>query len=149
MHRRSRLRPFTAELEVSPEAFARVPTSIIASETDRGPVKSPPQATPQPKTPQREKSDFLLGGTEYMFDSGLPLPLRLLSCFHLVTPPRLLWAVYRLGYDRRALRLQVALTAGLLPAYCLVLYLPTDFLLRRWSGPRRPGRSPTVAPRRP
>lgn len=42
-----------------------------------------------------------IGGTEYMFDPGVPLMIRLLSLFHVVTPPLLLWALRRLGYDRR------------------------------------------------
>jgi hypothetical protein len=41
-----------------------------------------------------------------MFDSHLPLWTRLLSLFHVVTPVLLLWAVGRLGYDRRAWKLQ-------------------------------------------
>jgi hypothetical protein len=48
----------------------------------------------------------LIGGTEYMFDPGLPLLVRLLSLFHVVTPPLLLWAVWRLGYDPRGFTLQ-------------------------------------------
>ncbi len=47
-----------------------------------------------------------IGGTEYMFDSHLPLGIRLLGLFHVVTPVLLLWAVGRLGYDRRAWKLQ-------------------------------------------
>ena len=43
----------------------------------------------------------VIGGTEYMFDSKLPLFVRLLSLFHVVTPPLLLWAIWRVGYDRR------------------------------------------------
>jgi hypothetical protein len=43
----------------------------------------------------------IIGGTEYMFDPHLPLFVRLLSLFHVVTPPLLLWAIWRLGYDRR------------------------------------------------
>jgi hypothetical protein len=43
----------------------------------------------------------LIGGTEYMFDPNILLPVRLLSLFHVVTPPLLLWAIARLGYDRR------------------------------------------------
>ena len=43
----------------------------------------------------------LIGGTEYMFDPGVPLSVRLLSLFHVVTPPLLLGAIARLGYDRR------------------------------------------------
>jgi hypothetical protein len=41
-----------------------------------------------------------------MFDPGLPLYVRLLSLFHVVTPPLLIWAVWRLGYDRRGFTLQ-------------------------------------------
>ncbi len=48
----------------------------------------------------------LIGGTEYLFDSRVPLWIRLLSLFHVVLPPLLLWAVWRMGYDRRALPLQ-------------------------------------------
>jgi hypothetical protein len=47
-----------------------------------------------------------IGGTEYMFDPALPLFVRLLSLFHVVTPPLLLWAIWRLGYDRRGWKLQ-------------------------------------------
>jgi hypothetical protein len=47
-----------------------------------------------------------IGGTEYMFDPALPLQIRLLSLFHIVTPPLLLWAIWRLGYDRRGWKLQ-------------------------------------------
>jgi hypothetical protein len=47
-----------------------------------------------------------IGGTEYMFDPGLPLAVRLLSLFHVVTPPLLLWALRRVGYDRRGWKLQ-------------------------------------------
>jgi len=48
----------------------------------------------------------VIGGTEYMFDPGLPLFVRLLSLFHVVTPPLLLWGIWRLGYDRRGWKLQ-------------------------------------------
>jgi hypothetical protein len=48
----------------------------------------------------------LIGGTEYMFDGGIPLPVRLLSLFHVVVPPVLVWAIWRLGYDERAWKLQ-------------------------------------------
>jgi hypothetical protein len=47
-----------------------------------------------------------IGGTEYMFDPRLPLGIRLLSLFHVVTPPLLLWAIWRLGYDPRGWKLQ-------------------------------------------
>jgi hypothetical protein len=47
-----------------------------------------------------------VGGTEYMFDPALPLMVRLLGLFHVVTPPLLLWALRRLGYDRRGWKYQ-------------------------------------------
>jgi hypothetical protein len=43
-----------------------------------------------------------IGGTEFMFDANVPLLIRLLSLFHLVTPFLLLWTLARLGYDPRA-----------------------------------------------
>jgi hypothetical protein len=48
----------------------------------------------------------LIGGTEYMFDPNIPLPIRLLSLFHVLTPPLLLWALWRLGYDPRGWKSQ-------------------------------------------
>jgi hypothetical protein len=48
----------------------------------------------------------IIGGTEYMFDNQVPLFLRLLSLFHVVTPPMLLWAIQRLGYDKRGWKYQ-------------------------------------------
>ena len=47
-----------------------------------------------------------IGGTEYMFDPHLSLTIRLLSLFHIVTPPLLLWAIWKLGYDERGWKLQ-------------------------------------------
>ena len=47
-----------------------------------------------------------IGGTEYMFSPELPLFMRLLSLFHVVTPPLLLWAIWRLGYDPRGWKFQ-------------------------------------------
>ena len=43
------------------------------------------------------------GMTAYMFDPDIPLFARGLSLFHFWLPIFLLWVVYRLGYDRRAL----------------------------------------------
>ena len=48
----------------------------------------------------------IIGGTEYMFDVTVPLFVRLLSLFHVVMPPLLLWAIWRLGYDKRGWRYQ-------------------------------------------
>jgi hypothetical protein len=56
-----------------------------------------------------------IGGTEYMFDPHLSLALRLLSLFHVVMPPVLLWAVWRLGYDSRGWKLQTLLTWMVVP----------------------------------
>jgi hypothetical protein len=56
-----------------------------------------------------------VGGTEYMFDPGLPLFIRLLSLFHVVTPPLLLWAIWRLGYDPRGWKFQTLMTWIVVP----------------------------------
>jgi hypothetical protein len=48
----------------------------------------------------------LIGGTEFMFDTNVSLGIRLLSLFHVVTPPLLLWGIWRLGYDRRGWKYQ-------------------------------------------
>jgi len=63
----------------------------------------------------------LTGMTGYMFDPGIPLLARGLSFFHFWLPLLLVWLVWRLGYDRRAL-----------PAWTLlawVLLLLSYFLL--------------------
>lgn len=60
-------------------------------------------------------SHHLIGGTEYMFDANIPLFMRLVSLFHVVTPPLLLWAIWRLGYDRRGWRLQTVTTWIVVP----------------------------------
>jgi hypothetical protein len=59
---------------------------------------------------------FLLGGTEYMFDPRYPLAVRLLSTFHVFLPLILLYAVHKVGYDRRAFALQSAIATVLLVA---------------------------------
>jgi len=56
----------------------------------------------------------LVGGTEYMWDTRFPLWVRLLSTFHLWLPLALLWAMRRIGYDRRALGLQSSIMAAVL-----------------------------------
>jgi hypothetical protein len=56
----------------------------------------------------------LFGGTEYLWDAGFPLFVRLLSLFHLVWPVLLLWSLRRLGYDRRGFGLQIAIAGALL-----------------------------------
>jgi len=59
----------------------------------------------------------LVGGTEWVFDDGkIPLYIKFLSVgMHLAAPPLLVWAVRKLGYDRRGLLLQMATVCVLLP----------------------------------
>ncbi len=47
-----------------------------------------------------------IGGTEYMFDPHIPLAIRGMSLFHVITPLVLLWGIWRLGYDARGWKLQ-------------------------------------------
>jgi hypothetical protein len=47
-----------------------------------------------------------IGGTEFMFDPQVAVTIRLLSLFHVVAPPLLLWAIWRLGYDSRGWKCQ-------------------------------------------
>jgi hypothetical protein len=58
----------------------------------------------------------LLGGTEYMWETKYPPWVRLLSLFHLFLPVVLLWALRRVGYDRRALAAQSVLGLALIIA---------------------------------
>jgi hypothetical protein len=56
-----------------------------------------------------------IGGTEYMWDPRWPLFTRLLSLYHSATPFVLLYALRRIGYDRRGYPLQSAIAiAGVL-----------------------------------
>src|SRR5919109_1025737 len=83
----------------------------------------------------------LIGGTEYMWDTHYALWLRLLSCFHIGLPIVLLWALLVLGYDRRALPLQTAITGAVLifsrflPPELNMNYAFQDPLLHRGWGP--------------
>jgi hypothetical protein len=54
-----------------------------------------------------------LGLTGYMFDSNLPLFTRGLSLFHGWLPLLLVWLLFRVGYDRRALWAWTAVAAAL------------------------------------
>ena len=56
----------------------------------------------------------LLGLTDYMFDVQIPFFTRGLSFFHFWLPLLLVWLVWRLGYDRRALAGWTIVAAGLL-----------------------------------
>jgi len=57
----------------------------------------------------------LIGLSAYMFDSGIPLFIRSLSCFHIILPLLLLWILYRLGYDHRAFVGQTIVALVVLP----------------------------------
>jgi len=59
-----------------------------------------------------------IGGTEYLFNESYPLWLRLMSLFHIVLPVLLIWAIRQMGYDRRALLVQSAVTILLFLAAC-------------------------------
>jgi hypothetical protein len=67
----------------------------------------------------------LTGLTEYMFDPGQPLFTRGLSLFHAWLPFLLLWLVWRLGYDRRALAAQTLLAWVVLVLSYLAVAGPT------------------------
>jgi hypothetical protein len=56
-----------------------------------------------------------IGLSSYMFDPHIPLGVRALSLFHVVLPALLVWMVYRLGYDRRALMAQLLMGLVVLP----------------------------------
>jgi hypothetical protein len=77
----------------------------------------------------------------YMFDTTIPLYLRVLSCaFHLALVPGALWLVYRYGYDGRALGAQWLLAWLVLPA---TLWLaPRDKNVNWVRGFGHPPRSP-------
>ncbi len=83
----------------------------------------------------------LIGGTEYMWDTHYALLLRLLSCFHIVLPIVLIWALLVLGYDQRALPFQTGITgvvlvfSRFLPPELNMNYVFQDPLLHRSWGP--------------
>ncbi|PRY71864.1 hypothetical protein [Halomonas ventosae] len=57
-----------------------------------------------------------IGGTEYMFDPEHPPLTRALSLYHLILPLVAGFAIWRIGYDRRALAWQSVLTWLVIPA---------------------------------
>jgi hypothetical protein len=58
----------------------------------------------------------LVGGTEYMWDARFPLATRLLSFYHVAESLVLLYALRRLGYDRRGYLLQSAIAVAAVAA---------------------------------
>src|SRR5258705_2532391 len=73
-----------------------------------------------------------LGITVYMFDSNREAFLKVLSLFHIWVPVLLLWVLWRLGYDRRSLLLQITISWVLLPLSYLLTNGPGG-------GPNGPG----------
>jgi hypothetical protein len=63
-----------------------------------------------------------LNGTGYMFGDRYSSLFKFFSLFHVILPLLLLWMVYRLGYDRRAVYAQTLLIWIVLP----LCYLATD-----------------------
>jgi hypothetical protein len=57
----------------------------------------------------------LIGGSEFMFDAAIPLWVRLLSLFHVVTPPLLLRLIRRLGHDSRGWKLATLMAWVVVP----------------------------------
>lgn len=55
------------------------------------------------------------GATAYMLDENRPLWLRGLSLFHVWMPALMVFAIHKLGYDRRALWIQTPLALCILP----------------------------------
>lgn len=81
----------------------------------------------------------LFGGTEYLWDSNFPIAVRLLTLYHVIWPALLLWALHRIGYDRRGLVLQSAIAAVVLtisrfvtPDKNLNFVFADPFLKRSW-----------------
>ena len=64
----------------------------------------------------------LVGLTDYMFDASIPAFVRAISLFHVWLPAVLVWMVFRLGYDRRALVLQIVIGSLVL----IVTYFATS-----------------------
>ncbi len=75
--------------------------------------------------------------TGYMFDPHLPLFTRGLSLFHGWLPFLLVWLLFRLGYDKRALLAWTGLAAGLV----LVCYFFTPPAGAIWPTPTSPSTS--------
>ena len=75
------------------------------------------------------------GGTSYLFDPAVPLAVRALSSFHFVMPFVLVWAVRRLGYDRRALPL--AIVAGTAISVMTLTVGPINLWVWPWAREHR------------
>lgn len=84
---------------------------------------------------------FFASGSEYMWDAHYPLWVRLLSFFHVLLPCALIYGLWKLGYDRHALKVQTGIAAALLvagrflPAELNMNYADRDPLFNRAWGP--------------
>lgn len=57
---------------------------------------------------------YVFGYAAYMFSRRLPLSVRAVSTFHIWLPVLLVWMLFKLGYDRRALAIQWIVCLGVL-----------------------------------
>lgn len=73
----------------------------------------------------------ITGMTDYMFDTGISLFGRCLSFFHFWLPMLLVYLVYRVGYDRRALAAWTLAAWGLMLVSYYLLPAPGDPLSHR------------------
>jgi hypothetical protein len=81
--------------------------------------------------------------TQYMFDRSIPLATRALSLFHIWLPPALVWMVWRMGYDRRALMVQ-SMTGGIIVIASRLFTDPKENVNWAHSWPFLQGRWPVV-----
>jgi hypothetical protein len=84
----------------------------------------------------------LFGSADYLFDPQYPLWVRLLTLFHVAMPILLLWALHRIGYDRRGWALQCAIALGAFvaarftsPALNINYAFTDPFIHRVWGPP--------------
>jgi hypothetical protein len=85
----------------------------------------------------------ITGLSEYMFESRRPLFSRLLSLFHIFLPPLLVWLVWRLGYDERAVVAMTLLSFIVLPVtYAVTKPEHNINWVHAWEGKRPWGLSP-------
>ncbi len=59
---------------------------------------------------------ILIPGVEYLWETKYPLWLRLMTFYHLWLTALLVWAVWRVGYHRRALKLQMGIATAAIVA---------------------------------
>ena len=77
------------------------------------------------------------GGTAYLFDAATPASVRALSLFHFIMPVILAWTIARLGYDVRALPMQLVTSAIVLPLSFSFGAMNINGVWGPFNGPRR------------